>query len=197
MAAASVNLQEFQDTCDVREEMPPEDIELSQQFTLDAGPGTIKFSYPEGWETRDVDPEIVVFSAQSEALEIDFTSPDPPVLEEGQRLVLVTVADAGFFGESSTDDLDPVSLLEGFAGVLGQQFGVVGETSSITLNDRRAAEVTFLGDTFEMQIVLVELGRDVRGQAFGLFIGISAPDDVASIAGVARDMAETAQLQRS
>jgi hypothetical protein len=194
MADASVALDEFQAVCEGGGEQTVP-VELSEEFTLDAQLGTIEFAYPEGWETRIVEDGIVAISADPEILEFDFAGSEPPSMEEGQQLLLVLVADEDFFGPSGTEEVDPVDMLTMFVDNLASQFGEPSEVTAVTLDDRPAAELVLTGDTFELQIVLIEVARSVRGQTFALVYGLAAPGEVEGIADVARAVAESTELR--
>lgn len=170
-------------------------LKLAERLVLRDGQLTL--NYPDNW-LRDIaadssDPGNTTYVQFANKISVfNNTSSSVPVMNPGDQLIILIFGapEAIISGSQLNPSAESIlvsfqqTILEG-SDTQGFRFG---EMELLSINDRRAAGVSFSGITFEAQVYVVELQT---ASSFAVLLALSAPGELDILAPAVLEMAES------
>lgn len=169
--------------------------EIALEETFEAPDGSFTLNYPEGWveDTEAFADGIIFLGSSPEALDAATNAEPEPVITSGQQIIGVLTGDADILLSTVEEDAELEEILVAIAGDLKEQYPATSDISYFSVNDRRAGQFEFRGDSFEALILIIEIRA---GESYVGLVGVAAPDELDALLPLINRVAESVRVER-
>jgi hypothetical protein len=172
---------------------------LTEQGSFTNDFGVVTFQYPAGWIFQIDDKSGVIF--QDETLS-DFVMDrlEPPAMAPGQVVIAVGVSVAEQMGYFEEDPEPTPALIVNVlsSGMPFAQEVLTVNTAEMKIDGRDAARITWVMETYALNVVLVDTGVDTTngyGPLFAAVISVTAPDEYEAQVPLLEAIAVTTEIE--
>lgn len=196
LAEVQTQLEGYGDRC--LTEQTENVFELTETGTFTNDFGVVTFQYPAGWSTLENNGSVMLY--QDDVFrELVLNGTEPPVLSSGQVGIVVGVSvgeDMGYFEAEPepTARLLVENLRESMP--FGQE-SVMVDTSELKINDRDAARLTMVLETYALNALVVDMGVETNtyGPMFAVVGSLTARDEYEDSQELVEAIAATIEIE--